>query len=465
MKANIAKVLGLMLALALMLSGCNLIEVDAKMQADEEIAKLDKLYSQTAATYDGGEVTVAEAIGDFNSYYNEMAYMYYNYLGSELSDADVDSMVEEVLAEHVRAEIAAAKFDESNELSAEDISAMESDIQTNYDQYLASALESAEGKTDEQKSENARVALREYGVDYDSLYTNVLTNTKTTRMEEILRDEITEVSEEELQAAYDEKVMEQKESYADGRSLESAMSGDDAIVCWIPSGYRTVKHILVMPEDEIKTAYTDAVSALKTSNDDLAQLQEELAAANDDDAAEGERTADEIQAEIDAINATLADQQAAVDSAAQACLDAVKETTDAIYARLEAGEAFEDLIAEYGEDPGMQNEPTMTRGYYVSAASQNWETNFRDAAMALETVGDYTAEPVVSGSGVHIIQYTADAPAGMVAMSDVRDALYEEVLESLKDAHCEETIDAWVEAAKPAYDVEGFKAVFSAEEE
>ena len=103
MKANIAKVLGLMLALALMLSGCNLIEVDAKMQADEEIAKLDKLYSQTAATYDGGEVTVAEAIGDFNSYYNEMAYMYYNYLGSELSDADVDSMVEEVLAEHVRA--------------------------------------------------------------------------------------------------------------------------------------------------------------------------------------------------------------------------------------------------------------------------------------------------------------------------------------------------------------------------
>ena len=59
MKANIAKVLGLMLALALMLSGCNLIEVDAKMQADEEIAKLDKLYSQTAATYDGGEVTVA----------------------------------------------------------------------------------------------------------------------------------------------------------------------------------------------------------------------------------------------------------------------------------------------------------------------------------------------------------------------------------------------------------------------
>ena len=50
MNARIAKVLGLVLALALVLSGCNLIEVDADMQADEEIAKLDKLFSKVVAT-------------------------------------------------------------------------------------------------------------------------------------------------------------------------------------------------------------------------------------------------------------------------------------------------------------------------------------------------------------------------------------------------------------------------------
>ena len=42
MKATIAKVLVLALVLALTLSGCNLIEIDPKMQADEDIAKIDK---------------------------------------------------------------------------------------------------------------------------------------------------------------------------------------------------------------------------------------------------------------------------------------------------------------------------------------------------------------------------------------------------------------------------------------
>lgn len=461
MKANFAKVLMLALVLALTLSGCNLIEVDAKMQADEEIAKLDKRYSEVVASYDGGEVTVSEAIGDFNGYYNEMAYMYYYYLGMDLTHDQIEEMMQEVLEAHVRAEIAAAKFDESHTLTDEEIAAMEADIQTNYDGNLEVALESAEGKTDEQKSENARVMLREYGIDYDSLYENVLTNTKSDNMEEILRNEITEVSDEELQAAYDEKVMTQREAYADGSSFESAMTEEDEIVCYIPSGYRTVKHILVMPDSSLKTAYSFAVSDLQDAQDDLAALEEELEKANDGVEEEDERSAEEVQAEIDEINAGMADLEAALESAKQDCLDAVKATTDEIYARLEAGEDFEALIAEYGEDPGMQNEPTSSRGYYVSAASQNWETNFRDAAMALENVGDYTAEPVVSGSGVHIILYASDAPAGMVAMSEIRDALYAQTLQIKQDNHCEETISAWVEAAAPTYNVEAFEKAIS----
>lgn len=461
MKATFAKVLGLLLVLAMTLSGCNLIEVDAKMEADERIAALDKLYSKVVAGYDGGEVTVSEAIGDFNSYYNEMAYMYQYYFGSEISYDEVVAMMEEVLADHVRMEIAAAKFDEGYELSEEELATLESDVQYSYDQNLAVAAESAEGKTEDQKKEYARVDLREYGVDYDSLYANMLMSTKVTRMEEILREEIAEVSEEELQAAFDAKVEEQRASFTDGTSLENAMTGEEETVYYMPEGYRTVKHILVMPEAGISSAYSDAVYALETAQGDLSFLEAELAAANDGEIAEGERSAEEIQAEIDAIEADMVNLQAAAESAKQACLDAAKATTDAVYARLEAGEDFESLIAEFGEDPGMQNEPTMSRGYYVSAASQNWEPNFRDAAMALEKVGDYTLEPVVSGSGVHIILYNSDVPAGTVELSEVRDALYAETLESMQAAHCEATINAWVEEANPVYDVAGFEAIFS----
>ena len=127
------------------------------------------------------------------------------------------------------------------------------------------------------------------------------------------------------------------------------------------------------------------------------------------------------------------------------------------------GENFAALIAEFGEDPGMQNEPTMSRGYCVSDVSVNWETNFRDAAMQLMNIGDYTTTPVVSGSGVHIIQYTADVAPGEVPMDLVRDALYAETLENLKNTHSEDTINAWVENARPNYDVAAFESALSIE--
>ena len=231
----------------------------------------------------------------------------------------------------------------------------------------------------------------------------------------------------------------------------------------MPDGYRTVKHILLIPADEIKAAYTDAVSALESARSDLDDLEAELEAAGDDEIEENERSAEEVQAEIDAVQATVPTLETAVTTAAQACLDDVKARTDEIYEKLAAGESFEDLIAEYGEDPGMQNEPTATRGYYVSAASTNWETNFRDAAMALNQVGDYTVEPVVSGSGVHIIQYTADVLGGAVALDDVREALYAQTLEDAQNQHCEDTISAWVEAANVSYDLDAFMAVFEEE--
>ena len=465
MKAMFAKVLGLTLVLALVLSGCNLIEVDAKMQADEDIANIDKDYAAVVASYDGGEVTAADVVGSFNSSYNEMYYMY-SYFGLEMGHDQVHELIENVLEQRVRSEIVAAHYDAENSLDDAELEELAAEAQETYDANLESAKGSVEGSDDNHRSENARVLLHANGMDYDSIYANSLLNAKLSAMEDLLRGEIEELTDEELQAAYDERVAEQQESYTDGRSFESAMTGEDEIVCWMPDGYRTVKHILVIPSDDVMNAYSDAVSALSTAQSDLDSLNEELEAANDageadEEAAEDARTPEEIQADIEAAEAALADCQADVEAAAQACLDDVKDTTDEIYSRLEEGESFEDLIDEYGEDPGMQNEPTMSRGYYVSSESVQWEPNFRDAAMALNQVGDYTEEPVISGSGVHIIQYTGDVAGGEVDLDVVRDALYDEALETRKDEHVTETIDAWVEEANPTYDAEAFEDAIS----
>lgn len=463
MRARFAKVLGLLLVLALTLSGCNLIEVDAKMQADEDIAKLDKLFAKVVATYDGGEVTADEVMGEFTTSYNESLYMY-QYFGYSMTEDQVHGIMENAIREHVRDQIVAAHFDEGETLTEEELADVETHAQEQYDAMLESAMSSAEGKDDAAKEANAQVLLKQVGMLYDSIYANELRGAKVEKLEQSLRDAVTEVSEEDLQAAYDAKVAEDEETYTDGSSFESAMTGDSDIVCWVPDGYRTVKHILVMPADDLKTAYTDAASELRDAQSALDTLQAELDALNDDDATEEQRSQEEIEADIAAAEETLAEKQSALDAAARACLNNVKETTDEIYAKLEAGEDFADLIAEYGEDPGMQNEPTSSRGYYVSANSTNWETNFRDAAMALEKVGDYTLEPVVSGSGVHIIRYESDVTGGPVALDEVRDALYEQTLTEKQEANCSDTIDAWVEAANLSIDVEAFEAAYAGEE-
>ena len=75
------------------------------------------------------------------------------------------------------------------------------------------------------------------------------------------------------------------------------------------------------------------------------------------------------------------------------------------------GANFADLIAEYGTDPGMQTEERRAKGYEIHANSSSYEANFHKAAMALEKVGDIS-EPVLGQSGVHIIQYLKDVPAG-----------------------------------------------------
>ena len=464
MNAKIAKVLGLVLVLALVLSGCNLIEVDADMQADEDIAKLDKQFSKVVASYDGGEVTANDVMGEFTNNYSQTYYLYQYYFGYSMTADEVHSLMEESIDQHVRNAIVAEHFDETMELSAEELAEVETLAQESFETAQTGALDAAEGKTDKEKQANTRVLLKQEGLTYDSIYANQLVSTKVSKMEQSLRDAVTEVSDEDLQAAYDAKVAEQQESYTDGSSFESDMSGDSAIVCWMPEGYRTVKHILVIPEDELMSTYKTAVSDLSSAQSTLEGYQAELAALNDDDATEGARTAEEIQADIDAAEASVASAQSAVETAAQACLDSVKDKTDEIYARLEAGEDFEALIAEYGEDPGMQNEPTSSRGYYVSAASTNWEANFRDAAMALENVGDYTMEPVISGSGVHIIRYESDVTAGPVALDEVRDALYEQALTEKQEANVTDTIDAWVAERNVSVDADAFESAYTGEE-
>lgn len=454
MKAKFIKTVLPALAIAFALTGCNLIEVDEAKVAREAMEALDKEFSAVAARYEGGEVTVGEMMNDFNYAYSESYYMY-AYFGMDMTQDDIRSIAETTLTDFTEGEIVAMHFDEAHTLSDEDVDAIESIVAEEYGYNLTDALESVDGKDEESRQANAQLLLRQNGMDEESLRESYTNYYKRENMREILREEITDVSDEAIQSLYAEKVSENKADYVDGSAFESDMSDESVAVCWKPAGYRTVKHILLLPSDENMAAYQEAVSALEEQESALDELYVEMQLDSD----LAERTPDEVQADIESTEAAVEACREEMNAAAEACLAEVQAQTDEIYLRLENGESFEALIDEFGQDSGMQSGITAEIGYCVAQNSVRWEPNFRDAAMALESIGDYTLQPVISGSGVHIIRYEADVESGETGVDAVYDALYEEALDNAKDAHAEEVIAGWISQAAPEYDVDAFLKV------
>ena len=148
--------------------------------------------------------------------------------------------------------------------------------------------------------------------------------------------------------------------------------------------------------------------------------------------------------DAEALNAELGQ----IDETIAALIAPLLEKADEIYARLDAGEDFFALMAEYGEDPGMQQDPFMTNGYYVSADSVMWEPAFRDSAMALEKEGD-VSEPVLTGYGIHLILHGGELTSGPVPLDDVREAIEATALDEARQT----AYSAAVEAAMAAADI------------
>ncbi len=469
MKHAIVRLTGLLIVLMLVLSGCNLIGVDELKQLDQDFAALKKQYAGVVASYEGGEITQEDAMLAFNSQYSYMSQMYSMYGISMPADAITD--VEQDVVENAVQNVAIAQQIESRGLKLDDDK--QAEVEAEAEEHYQEAYEAVSGnvtsKNEEVKAKQIEYNMYTMGYTKEALLKMELATANYELIEQAVRDEVTEVSEEDLTAAYDEQVKSDEETYADSpASFESAMSSDDDVVTWMPEGYRTVKHILVKPEDDVLTAVNDARSAVTSAETSLENLRSELDALNDDDAEDTEdaedaepteapRTAEEIQADIDEAEKNLEGLKADAEKAEADCLASVQDKLDEIYEKINDGEDFGALIEEYGEDPGMQNEPTKTRGYYVSSASTTWDQHFTDGAMALENVGDVSEKPVISSSGVHIIRYESDVTPGAVALEDIHDALYDQTLEEKKSEHFDSELDAWVEALKPVYTIENFK--------
>lgn len=305
--------------------------------------------------------------------------------------------------------------------------------------------------------EEANKTVAEYGITVDTLYEDALNQFPYQSLFDMATEGVT-VSEEEVAKAYDSYVAADKAMLEDNAGTYEYMSAgymseydsytgytgpSRTLPFYIPEGFRRVKHILLEYPDAIVKSLDEIDTQTTDINDAIYLLNEEkYALENVQENPEKEpRKPEEIQADIDAKTAELEALKTKYDAIQIEALPEMQPILDEVYAKIEAGESFDDLVVEYGKDPGMA---TNKDGYMVHKDSIMWDLVFRDAAIALEKVGD-VSEPTLTGFGAHVIQYASDVADGMVPMTDeVAAAIRETLLNSYKDEAFAIKLDEWI---------------------
>jgi len=109
--------------------------------------------------------------------------------------------------------------------------------------------------------------------------------------------------------------------------------------------------------------------------------------------------------------------------------------------KIDAGEDFEKLLAEYNTDPGMTSEDYKD-GYLIGEGA-NYVDEFLGAALALENDGDVSA-PVESDYGWHIIKRVSTESAHDIPYADVQETLDAYLQTQYQTDYYQGIVDGWI---------------------
>lgn len=450
------KILCICMALVMAL-GCMaaFAEEDLQAQLDAANAKIAELQAQVDAYYPYYFAQVVATYGengviwleDMQAQYEAMAAQYAG-MGLDLeaygmADAAkktiVDGAVEEAVILAKGAELGFDQFDEATlaEYQANAQSTM--DYYINY--FISNAFNSPAEITDEMRAE-AEAYWTANGMTVESAIESYKTTSILQKVEEYATQDVA-VTEEDIQAAYEALIETNKSAYADDATYNSDRNAGVAIA-WNPEGYRAVKHVLVKFNDEQAALYSELQAQLKSLNAEMEAAQAPAEETAETEEAAAPRSAEEINADIKACATEV-----------EALYSQLLPRAEEVIAKFNEGTPFEDLIAEYNEDPGMTNEPTASMGYAVREGSTAWDPAFTAGAMSIAELGGISA-PVYGSYGIHIIHYTADVPAGEVALDEIRSDVEADAF----DLKYNETFDAAIESWKEEMNVQVYYSNF-----
>ncbi len=435
-------ILAFMLAAALFLSGCALVEKDT---AVDNATVIIQLGDQTVT-----KAQVNSAVDYQLSYTAQMYSLYYGYSYDTTSDTAKAEALDTVLNGFAEQLVKVQKAKELgfDVLTDEEDAAVKEDAQSQFDsdkEYVKSQYFSDTTLEGDALEEAILAKMTELGLEYDTYYyPSAKATAAQDKLQEYVIKDVT-VSDEEIQAEFDSRVESAKTTYASSLSSYGATVNSNGTVYYAPAGYRYVKHILRKFPDDTQTALTDLQSQITEKTTSITDLETSISALGED-VAEDDENRVKLNADKAAAEQEKADLQAQYDAALEAAYAALQPTVDEVLAKIAAGEDFDTLMAAYGEDPGMQKSPQMENGYAVCENFSSFDSAFTAAAMALEKVGDVS--PAVRGqNGIHIIKYVSDIQEGPVALDTVKDTISSSLLSQKQDDAYTAQIEAWVKEA------------------
>lgn len=448
----------LALAMALMCVGA-LAEGDLQAQLDAANAKIEELQAQVDTYYPYYAAQIVATYGedgivwlsDVQSQYDALAQQYASY-GMDLAQYGMeDSVKTDIVTSAVQEGVLLAKaselgldqFDDETLKNFEDSS--EETFQQYVDYYISYFYPDAEEKTDDMIAE-AEAYWASNGLDRADIQISLRKNYLLDAVRDYTIKDV-EVTDEDVQAEYEKLIESNKESYQNDRTYNSDRNSGVAIA-WNPEGYRAVKHVLIKFTDEQSQRYSDLQSQLDSLDAEKEALLNPDEATATADAAAEETAEPRAQEQIDSDIAACAAEL-------EALYAELLPKAEQVVADFDGGKSFEDLIAEYNEDPGMNAEPTASQGYAVSADSTAYDSAFTEGAMSIENVGEISG-PVYGSYGIYVIYYMADIPAGEVALDEIRDGVTQDALESKQTETYDAQVETWVAEANVEYHLDNF---------
>ena len=490
--------LALLLAVAVLLTGCALVEKDPEVDRATEIIRV------------GDTVYTKGQVQDEVAY--QLSYMNYIYsmygMAFDANDPETIAQAQQQVIDYLIEEaVLTQKIDELglSTLTEEEQAALDAQVEAAWTQNLASVKASYFADT-ELAGEELDAALtakcEELGVTRESLVNAETAYLLQDKLYNHIVKDVT-VTDEELLAAYTENVEADRATFETTPSAYGARINNASTTAYYrPAGYRMVKQILVefTPDDlallnevegliaEQKAAVTAAETALTNlgvadadtllTKVTVSMAQPAMAvsflatatnltnpvatqapamdvtAAFDDTVDEATAAAVKSLAEAKALLAFYQHQLTTATNNAFANLDA---EADAIIAQLKEGADWDVLMAEKTDDPGMkEGAATAITGYAVCEGFASFDEPFVTAAMALKNVGDIS--PKTRGAyGYYIIQYAADVAEGAIPMEEVQEELTAAQLTTKQEATYDQAIAQWVTESNATVNYEALK--------